>query len=208
MKKRRLGIALLVLVLLALLTGYLIWGRDPSREEVLGGAYLDANKNQDIVATYKENSITQGQIDSRETANDMADSPDVQAMTDREITDSIITGFMLLEEAEDRGLAATAAEIEDTIVLLKGQYDEYPETKTSIDDFCRSAVITIDQYWLQVEDTMYGSISRSNLKAALRAEYEAGEWTPYSEEPDFDAAYEAYRTDLLAENSEFITYFD
>lgn len=182
--------------------------RAASQEATLGASYSAAYENQDIIATYKEHSITQAQIEYKSTTANVSSGDNAHIMTDREITNNIILGFILLEEAENENLIATDAEIEETMVFLKEQYKEYPETKTFVDDFCSGAELTIEQYWQQVEEDMYSTISRSKLKGHLKAEYEAETWVPYSKNASFYEAYEEYRADLLTEHSEFITYFD
>ena len=67
-----------------------------------------------VLAEYKDFKVTQGMVNFQKRAANLAGgSPNVEASdyTKDAITDRLLTGRMLVEEAESRGVAATKAEM-------------------------------------------------------------------------------------------------
>ena len=77
---------------------------------------------------------------------------------------------MLEEEANRRGLAATQDEIDDMVQSVKDSY-ELPEGKEILDNYCKNAGITLEQYFDQVREVAPSILARRKLETALGQEY-------------------------------------
>lgn len=129
-----------------------------------------------VLAEYNGIKVTQAMVDRQQSATKLsASGADVETYridsSSQAIIERILTGQMLLEEAESKGLAATEAEIEEHVATLKKGYADYPEVKKSVDEYCDGAGLSLDEYWAQVREQAYGTISRSKLKESFKKEY-------------------------------------
>ena len=77
----------------------------------------------------------------KRAANLAGDNTNIEASdyTKDAIIDRLLVGRMLVEEAESRGVAATKAEMEDNLSSLKASYNDYPEVKKQVDEYCSGA---------------------------------------------------------------------
>jgi hypothetical protein len=191
-------------------------GDDISFFESLG--IISKTRNDDtIVAEYNGFKVTQAMIDTQRSATDLSGDdvqPDANMKddSDRAIIDRLITGRMLTDEAEARGVAATQEEMGENLATLKGAYEQYDDVKHMIDDYCKGASISIDEYWKQVYDQSYGRISRTNLKIALCKEYcgeigYTGDYEDKMQTEEFENRYNEYKTNLLNSHKSDIQYY-
>ena len=168
-----------------------------------------------MLAEYKGFKVTQGMVNFQKRAANLAgDNPNVEACdyTKDAIIDRLLTGRMLVEEAESRGVAATKAEMEENLSSLKASYNDYPEVKKQVDEYCSGAGLSIDEYWTQVYDQSYDQISRTNLRILLGKDFCSE--TDYNGSVDdalmtdeFDKYYNDHRAQLLKEHQSDVKYY-
>lgn len=168
-----------------------------------------------VLAEYKDFKVTQGMVNFQKRAANLAgDNTNIEASdyTKDAIIDRLLIGRMLVEEAESRGVAATKAEMEDNLSSLKASYNDYPEVKKQVDEYCSGAGLSIDEYWTQVYDQSYDQISRTNLRILLGKDF--CKETGYDGSVDdalmtdeFDQYYNDHRAQLLKEHQSDVKYY-
>ncbi len=170
-----------------------------------------------VLAEYNGIKVTQAMVDQQQSATKLsASGADVGAYrvdtSSKAIVERILTGQMLLEEAESKGLAATEAEIEEHVATLKKGYADYPEVKKQVDEYCNGAGLSIDEYWAQVREQAYGTISRNKLKASFEKEYciSVG-YTGSTDTQEYidmiENAFNQHRSDLLKAHKDEVKYY-
>ena len=216
--KKRFAIILGSILVVAMIVSVcaISFGDGASLLESLG--IISKTHNDDtVVAEYNGFKVTQAMIDTQRSAaglagDDVQSDANMKDDSDKAIIDRIITGQMLTNEAEARGVAATQEEMDENLATLKGAYEQYDDVKKMIDDYCKGAGISIDEYWKQVYDQSYGRISRTNLKIALCKEYcselgYTGDYEDKMQTEEFENRYNEYKTNLLSSHSSDIQYY-
>lgn len=207
MNKRKIRLFVIALIVLALAIGGTAAG-GVSQLSLFGKYFGDARTSDknNVVATYGDHQVTQKEIDYHKAIN----SEVSQNESDRDITNKIIAGYILLEEAEREGLAATDAEIDEMVAMTKEAYNT-PEGKTMIDEYCNSAGITVDEYFDIIGEQAYDTITRQKLRNKFDEkyceEYEI-QYGNFSEETyaEITKAYNEYRDSLLESHKCEIAY--
>ena len=161
-----------------------------------------------VLAEYNGIKVTQAMVDRQQSYGSNSGIGDTSS---QEIVERILTGQMLLEEAESKGLAATEAEIEEHVATLKKGYADYPEVKKQVDEYCDGAGLSIDEYWAQVREQAYGTISRSKLKADFEKEYcDKTGYTGSTETQEYadmiEKAFDEHRSELLKAHESEVKY--
>ena len=137
--------------------------------QLFRGATETAKNDNDIVATYKDYKVFQAEVDYQKkvysTDNSIDDKSDSLNIINR-----IITGYILLEEAEMKGYSATDEEIEEMVAMAKESYS-IPEGRAILDDYCRGAGITIEEYYDILKEQAPAAIARQKLRNAFDEEY-------------------------------------
>lgn len=216
--KKRFAIILGSILVVAMIVSVcaISFGDGASLLESLG--IISKTHNDDtVVAEYNGFKVTQAMIDTQRSAaglagDDVQSDANMKDASDKAIIDRIITGQMLTDEAEARGVAATQEEMDENLATLKGAYEQYDDVKKMIDDYCKGAGISIDEYWKQVYDQSYGRISRTNLKIALCKEYcselgYTGDYEDKMQTEEFENRYNEYKSSLLSSHSADIQYY-
>lgn len=216
--KKRFAIILGSILVVAIIVSVcaISFGDGASLLESLG--IISKTHNDDtVVAEYNGFKVTQAMIDTQRSAaglagDDVQSDANMKDASDKAIIDRIITGQMLTDEAEARGVAATQEEMDENLATLKGAYEQYDDVKKMIDDYCKGAGISIDEYWKQVYDQSYGRISRTNLKIALCKEYcselgYTGDYEDKMQTEEFENRYNEYKSSLLSSHSADIQYY-
>ena len=161
-----------------------------------------------VLAEYNGIKVTQAMVDRQQSYGSNSGIGDTSS---QEIVERILTGQMLLEEAESKGLAATEAEIEEHVATLKKGYADYPEVQIQGDEYCDGAGLSIDEYWAQVREQAYGTISRSKLKADFEKEYcDKTGYTGSTETQEYadmiEKAFDEHRSELLKAHESEVKY--
>lgn len=195
------------------------------------GKYQTSERNskegETIVASYKDELITKGMIEYHHKTYELSvkelessgfDNEAIAQMgiipkTDEEITNNILCGLLLLEEAEKAGLAATEKEVEEWLVLQKRTYED-PASAKQIDAFCEGAGITLEEHWNRLSEEAYGTLSRKNLRKRLKETYYNDQSLDINNLSQDDVSaynefYQKYCAALLeAHKSEIVYYID
>ncbi len=198
-RPRWLGIALLLLIAVALV-GVAALSFSPMFS--LGRDYQGMMKDGDdaVLATYKGQPVTQAQAAYHMSAQR-------GTITEREAVDDILLGMILLEEAERQGITVTEEEIEDYMAYHRSVYEEYPEAKGLIDDFCAGAEMTLEEYWARLRQQSRDYLTRSKLRDAIAdgtIPVDGGEGV--QSVPGSQGAYERYCRQVLRDHQSDIIY--
>ena len=127
---------------------------------------LDETENgaENIAAKYKDKTVSWTEVEyARNTASLCGESDE---STDKAIVDRLIRGKILVEMAEERGVAATEEEIEAMIENTRLAY-ELPEGKTMIDEYCRGLEMSFAEYLELLRSQAYESISMQKMRDRL-----------------------------------------
>lgn len=212
MKKKALGIIAAILVISIAAAGIII-ASGGSRFWEAGTYFREAAQKDDdkIVAAYKDYQIFQSDINYHKNMFSWGNSVYVSADSDLDIIKRIITGYILLEEAELKGMAATEAEIQEMVDAARASY-EIPEGRKILDDYCNGAGITFAEYLTVLEEQAPATITRQKLKNEFTREYceeHNIEYDNFSEEvsAQITAEYDKYRDALIETNRADIVYY-
>ena len=116
---------------------------------------------------------------------------------------------MLVEEAEKLGLSATNSEIEEMVNAAKLSY-EIPEGKELLDQYCKGAEISIEEYYEILRAQAPSTIARQKLKDYIGKEYcikNGIKFTKVNPSPDMVEAVDQYIQKLFDSNKKHITYY-
>ena len=167
------------------------------------------NDSDTVIATYNGYEITQAMIDSeRKTYAINGEVRQNDSLSDRKAVENIIRNIMIVEKAEELGLAATNAEIEEMVSAVKESYD-IPEGKEIIDAYCAGAEISVETYLGIVEERAPRIIARQKLRDYVGQQYciEHGiEFTKVNPPAEVLAAEQDYIEDLFAARAAYIDY--
>lgn len=131
--------------------------------------------------------------------------------SEREIVDTILRGYMMVEEAEARGLAATQEEIDEMVEAPRRAYEsgEMGENN-ALDEYCAGLGITIEEYFAQLREQAPENLAHAKLRDTLAREYcEAHglEYRPGAQPDEVNAAVEAELDKLFEEHKGEIVYY-
>lgn len=122
---------------------------------------------QEVVAEYKGQPILASQLAQWRESYRLTGA---QPPSDQELLRQLVENMVLEEEAARRGLVATQDEIDDMVQSVKDSY-ELPEGKEILDNYCKNAGITLEQYFDQVQEVAPSILARRKLETALGEEY-------------------------------------
>lgn len=206
--KKKFLVALLLIACVICATCFYAAANDWSFFESLG-SQSRVSSDSTVLAEYNGLKVTQEMVDRQQS---YGSNPGIGDISSKAIVERILTGQMLLEEAESKGLAATEAEIEEHVATLKKGYADYPEVKKQVDEYCDGAGLSIDEYWAQVREQAYGTISRSKLKADFEKEYcDKTGYTGSTETQEYadmiEKAFDEHRSELLQTHQSEVKYY-
>ena len=128
---------------------------------------------------------------------------------DRDAVDQLLVNLIMLDEAERLGLSVTQAEVDAEFAAQKKNYEEFPEVRAYIDEYCKSAGITLEEYYAAIQEQLPRVILRQKLRNELGREYcaEHGlEFTKVNPPEDMQRYVENYLDGLLDTYRADITY--
>lgn len=127
---------------------------------------LDADP---VVARYRDTEIRQSLVDyEKKNQSALSGGKEVH---DRDAVDQLLLNRIMLDEAERLGLSVTQEEVDAEFAAQKKNYEEFPEVRTYIDEYCKSAGITLDGYYAAIQDQLPRVILRQKLRNELGREY-------------------------------------
>ncbi len=214
MKKELIAIGAAVLVLAVVLV-LLLPGGDtlpqakmkPMSDYQSGVYYREARENSEnkLLAAYKDiGSVYDYDVEFMRNVTYSA----VAGVSERDLINVVLRGFMLLEEAEQRGLAATQEEIEAMVEGNRMAY-EMPEGKQSMDDYCAGAGISIEEHYEIIRAQAPETIAIQKLELAVAQEYCEENGVEFSmSDKKVKAAVEKFKNELFSKNKKYIEYYD
>lgn len=161
---------------------------------------------QEVVAEYKGQPILASQLAQWRESYRLTGA---QPPSDQELLRQLVENLVLEEEAKRRGLAATQDEIDDMVQSVKDSY-ELPEGKEILDNYCKNAGITLEQYFDQVREVAPSILVRRKLETTLGKEYcqEHGlEYTTVNPPKELTEAVEQAIEKLIQAQADEIQYF-
>lgn len=161
---------------------------------------------EEVVAEYKGQPILASQLAQWRESYRLTGA---QPPSDPELLRQLVENLVLEEEAKRRGLAATQDEIDDMVQSVKDSY-ELPEGKEILDNYCKNAGITLEQYFDQVREVAPSILARRKLETALGQEYcqEHGlEYTTVNPPKELTEAVEQAMEELVQAHADEIQYF-
>ena len=162
-----------------------------------------------LAATYHDNIITKSTLDLQRKTRILLLNESVDNLSDYQIVNMLVKNMMLLEEAERLGLTATQAEIDSLVEDTKRNY-ELPEIKKVLDDYCRGAEISIDDYFALIEDYAPSIIAKQKLRIEIGRQYcEKNGLEFFTNNPSQEMldAIEDYFDTLFEQNKDQIVYY-
>lgn len=161
---------------------------------------------EEVVAEYKGQPILASQLAQWRESYRLTGA---QPPSDQELLRQLVENLVLEEEAKRRGLAATQDEIDDMVQSVKDSY-ELPDGKEILDNYCKNAGITLEQYFDQVREVAPSILARRKLETALGEEYcqEHGlEYTTVNPPEELTEAVEQAIEKLIQAQADEIHYY-
>lgn len=161
---------------------------------------------EEVVAEYKGQPILASQLAQWRESYRLTGA---QPPSDPELLRQLVENLVLEEEAKRRGLAATQDEIDDMVQSVKDSY-ELPDGKEILDNYCKNAGITLEQYFDQVREVAPSILARRKLETALGEEYcrEHGlEYTTVNPPKELTEAVDQAIEELVQAQSDEIQYY-
>ena len=161
---------------------------------------------EEVVAEYKGQPILASQLAQWRESYRLTGA---QPPSDQELLRQLVENLVLEEEAKRRGLAATQDEIDDMVQSVKDSY-ELPEGKEILDNYCKNAGITLEQYFDLVREVAPSILVRRKLETTLGKEYcqEHGlEYTTVNPPKELTEAVEQAMEELIQAQADEIQYF-
>lgn len=161
---------------------------------------------EEVVAEYKGQPILASQLAQWRESYRLTGA---QPPSDQELLHQLVENLVLEEEATRRGLAATQDEIDDMVQSVKDSY-ELPDGKEILDNYCKNAGITLEQYFDQVREVAPSILARRKLETALGEEYcrEHGlEYTTVNPPKELTEAVEQAIEELIEAQAGEIQYY-
>lgn len=161
---------------------------------------------EEVVAEYKGQPILASQLAQWRESYRLTGA---QPPSDPELLRQLVENLVLEEEAKRRGLAATQDEIDDMVQSVKDSY-ELPEGKEILDNYCKNAGITLEQYFDQVREVAPSILARRKLETALGEEYcrEHGlEYTTVNPPKELTEAVDQAMEELVQAHADEIQYY-
>lgn len=161
---------------------------------------------EEVVAEYKGQPILASQLAQWRESYRLTGA---QPPSDQELLRQLVENLVLEEEATRRGLAATEGEIDDMVQSVKDSY-ELPDGKEILDNYCKNAGITLEQYFDQVREVAPSILARRKLETALGEEYcqeHSLEYTTVNPPKELTEAVDQAIEELIEAQADEIQYF-
>ena len=171
MQKKLIPIIIVIALVFIGLGIYVSASRNLTPTQIMGDAYAAAssNANDPVVATYKDEQITQSVVDYEK--QNLTVMQGKTSVTDEQALNQLLQNLAMLDEAERLGLSVTQEEVEYELNGQRKIYEDNEGVREIVDDFCENAGITLEQYYASMEEQLPRTILRQKLRDALGLEY-------------------------------------
>lgn len=180
--------------------------RDAMDNESTGDAEPTAPE-ENIAATYKDEVITWNEVEYMRNVAFMFDSS--YTTTDKDIVDRLIRGKILTELAEERGVAATEAEMEELIENTRRSY-EIPDGKAILDEYCQGLGVDFEGYLDILSAQAYDTISMQKMRNRIAMDICEERGIDYSNNPmpqEVEDELNARLDSLVDQYREYVVYY-
>ncbi len=205
MKKKIMLFTFILIIVIILSIGFVDNGI-MNKLSHLGRMVPEMMESDEILATYKEQTVTEGMVSYRQEVAIMTYSSDGTIHSEKppkkDVVDRILRSMILLDEAEQAGLAATEEQVDTAIEEQQQILKEYPEVREQLEEYWEAAGMTEETYWTLLQQSFYEELTIANLRAILMTEYEEAGMT----EEEAKSAYETYKNGLIETHQDEITY--
>lgn len=204
-------VIVILIVLLTLIASAVVYA--VSDNFMLGELFKknDSKESGKTVAEFKDHIITAADLEQEKKLNEFL--PESEKKSDLDSLNDMILRLVLLSEAEKLGLQATPDEITEFVSGQKQFYKDSPEIAATVDDYCKGANMTLEEYWIDLEERAPRVITRNKVKNSFFAEYreknglESGKFISPEEQAKMESAYNEYCNELIAGYKDQITYY-
>lgn len=167
--------------------------------------------SEKALAQYKDHVLTAGEVEYSKKAAELVNEA-LPAESDQAAIDRIITGCIILEEAEKLGMTATPEEVEENLTVLKKGHEDFPEVARRNEEYCESAGITLEEYWQTLEEQLPATIMRQKYRNRFDAEYcrehgYAQNALTDQQREEIKEAYEEHKKQLFEQHKDEIVYY-
>lgn len=131
-----------------------------------------ASGDDKVVARYGDFTVTQADIHYHQ-ALALAGVGTERTVDAREIAERLVGSRLALAEAEQQGLAATEAEIQEYVQSNRTTYETYPEAREPIDALLAGSGQTLEEYFQGIEDQAYDTMTLNRFKNQFYEQWEA-----------------------------------
>ena len=188
------------LLLLALLCAFFFLGCSAAKTEP------EADTDP-VVARYRDTELRQSLVDyEKKNLSALSGGKEVR---DRDAVNQLLVNLIMLDEAERLGLSVTQEEVDAEFAAQKKNYEDFLEVRTYIDAYCKTAEITLEEYYAAIQEQLPLVILRQKLRNELGREYCAEhrlEFTKVNPPEDMQRYVENYLEGLLDTCCADITY--
>ena len=145
----------------------------------------------------------------RDTKKNLSALSGGKEVRDRDAVNQLLVNLIMLDEAERLGLSVTQEEVDAEFAAQKKNYEDFLEVRTYIDAYCKTAEITLEEYYAAIQEQLPLVILRQKLRNELGREYCAEhrlEFTKVNPPEDMQRYVENYLDGLLDTYRADITY--
>ena len=164
-----------------------------------------AQPSGDVLAEFHGRAFTKADLEQEEIK--------ASGLTEAEALKQLLLDEIYLVEAEKLGLTATEAECADFVAEQKSVYEQFPEAAAELEEYCKGAGITLDEFYANLQKTAPDVIARNKMANRFAEEYWAGKGLDrfsshtMEEYAEYSEAYDKYRAELLAAYQDQIVYY-
>lgn len=160
MKSKKIVITFVIVVTIAAACAIGIGAEEIGLFKEAGQLYKQAMEDDgsQVAAEYNGKKLLMSRIEYERTLTDESDY---------EIAKRLIENTIIYEKAVEFGCAATQEEIDAAMQSQKDNYNQSDYVKQALDDYCEGLGITIEQYWVNLEEYISHPIARQKLRDEL-----------------------------------------
>lgn len=159
-----------------------------------------------IVAAYNGHIIAEEDIEYQLYIDSLRPTESKAHYSRKNVIDNLLLGYIILDEARDAGLTIGSDEVRNSVELSKEALKQSPEASTEIQDFCAGANITMDEYWVRVEERLNHTLLNLKYENLFIDDYMENH--PDAEYQDALDCYDQHKQELLQKHTDEIVYYD
>lgn len=172
--KKKLAVVFCVILIVSLVAGISIYAMPQRSSGMVMGEHLSSfneKENTQAIVQISNVVVYEAEIDAyrERIAIERGISKEQVPISDAE--DLIIENIVVEQKAVEMGLEVTDEEVANEIEFQKQNYDNVPQYKEIVDDYCLGAGITLDQFFSELSESLKSTMSRTKLRDYVVGEY-------------------------------------